>query len=104
MENTKMVQRVGILNKIKEIILIISGFPIYEEVSSNIDRIPIYKDEVVNCEKCGCIIFKSIAIKGESEIREHNFIFYKEEYIYNPFYCRKCFNAEKIQNEKKSNE
>ena len=47
---------------------------------------------VVSCEKCGCLVDRTIATTGEGEIRIKESIWLenivKEEYIYYPYYCK----------------
>lgn len=64
----------------------------------------ILRKDLIECEKCSNVIFKSKAIKGKAIIKQrvkyydHTFTPYDEDYIYYPHYCKKC-NSKK---EKKS--
>lgn len=58
--------------------------------------------ETVDCETCGCMVNKSIAVKGKSEIRNcapliitldgHDYAgsYPTVEYIHTPYYCKRC--------------
>ena len=58
------------------------------ELKTEVFKLP----STVNCEKCGCLVDRTIAIKGEGEIRIKESIWLenivKEEYIYYPYYCK----------------
>ncbi len=66
----------------------------------------ISSSSVVDCETCGCMISVNKAVKGKSEIRikkgqwEPTFIggcmlMPDQEYIYTPYYCKRCTSKEK---------
>ena len=53
--------------------------------------------DFVECEVCGCLLKKTTAIKGKSEVRDRSiemafehgyYIPHKREYIYTPYYCK----------------
>ena len=46
--------------------------------------------EIVECEKCGCLLNKYRATKGEGIIRQKIINLYgvKEDYIHYPYYCK----------------
>jgi len=49
------------------------------------------KLDLVECEKCGCLLNKTTAIKGEGEVRQKfEGLWYRHlvDYIYYPFYCK----------------
>jgi len=41
------------------------------------------KDYTLDCDICGCIVRKHIAVKGKAEIRN-------TDYIFTPYYCKRC--------------
>lgn len=64
------------------------------EINKKMDKL-----DLVECEKCGCLLKKETAIKGKSEVREEkSYImsyndakFYEKnpkEYIHIPYYCK----------------
>ena len=44
--------------------------------------------DVVTCEVCGCIIAKSVAIQGKSEVRVLSSRWGPREVVYHPYYCK----------------
>ena len=54
------------------------------------------KQEFVECETCGCAVFKGSAVKGKGEIRNrksveggpHVYWSVNSEYIHHPYYCK----------------
>ena len=49
--------------------------------------------EIVECDKCGCLLYQVRASKGEGEIRTKKVWTYwgdftDEEYIHYPYYCK----------------
>ena len=45
------------------------------------------EDCTCDCEICGCIVRKSMAVKGKAEIRNYA---NKTDYIFTPYYCKRC--------------
>lgn len=51
-----------------------------------------------HCDKCGCVVVRSMIIEGMSEVREEDVWStrciiigcHKEKYIHTPKYCRRC--------------
>lgn len=66
---------------------------------SRVESLEIWKSNLVECETCKCLLSKSIAKKGNPEIRKKckmnwdniAFPIYFEDYIYYPYYCLKCY-------------
>ncbi len=50
------------------------------------------KEDLVECEKCGCLLNRSTAIKGVGEIRKREVAYFIrtrwEDFIYYPYYCK----------------
>ena len=48
--------------------------------------------EIVECDKCGCLLYKGKASKGKGEIRTKRAVYFMhtidEEYIHYPYYCK----------------
>ena len=62
----------------------------YYKLAEYINEKPDYS-EIVECDKCECLIFKNKAFKGKGEIRERfstSRYGMKEEYICYPYYCK----------------
>lgn len=70
-----------------------------------LDEQKINKKDLVECEKCKCLLKKESAIRGKSEVREREKTdsiavsidwnngtvkYPQEEYIYTPYFCRRC--------------
>ena len=86
------------LNSIKKEL---NGFPIkkIDELEAKLSaRIEETNVDVVTCEVCGCLLERSVAIQGPSEIRgdPNEVVAYigtepvinNTEYIYHPYYCK----------------
>lgn len=63
-------------------------------IETKVSNIP----ETVDCEICGCMVRKEVAVKGKSEVRERFngrlfslfFIHAEDEYLYTPYFCKRC--------------
>jgi len=76
------------LNSIKKEL---NGFPIkkIDELEAKLSaRIEETNVDVVTCEVCGCIIAKSVAIQGKSEVRVLSSRWGPREVVYHPYYCK----------------
>ena len=45
------------------------------------------KDYTLDCEICGCLVRKNMAVKGKAEIRNYA---NKTDCIFTPYYCKRC--------------
>ena len=52
-------------------------------------------EETISCEKCGCLVRKSDAVKGKAVIKQrrvfksyYSVFLTDEDYIYTPYYCK----------------
>jgi len=70
---------------------------------------PILRNEIVRCDNCRCLLYKSDALVGDSEIRKR-FVYRggdygiyedEDEYIYKPYYCVRCYREIKSKKSKK---
>jgi len=57
--------------------------------------------ETINCETCGCMVRKDIAIKGKAELKEKFNIgiagyFETYTYMYTPYFCKRCAKEKAI--------
>jgi hypothetical protein len=58
----------------------------------------VVREDLVECEHCGCLLIKSTAIRAESVVKKRQVIassyryitlsVKEEEYIYTPYYCK----------------
>ena len=78
-----------------------------EKIGDYIDD-KFYFGEIVKCEKCKCLLYRSDAIVEKAEIRYRKTLIsdhpiglaYKEvPYVYEPVYCLKCW--EEVKRKKK---